>query len=123
MRILIVDDRPEMRMLLRTFIESEKHTVLEATNGQEAVEAAQRWTPDLILMDLCMPVMDGYEATRQIRKTQSGVSIPIVAISADYNGGASKKALDAGCDMCVDKPMSSAQLHTLFDILAQAAHI
>jgi CheY-like chemotaxis protein len=112
-RILIAEDMLDARELLRTLLELDKHTVFEATNGLEALTAVQNWTPDLVLMDLHMPGMDGYEATRRIRATNTGASVPIVAISADCHGSSAQLALDAGCDACLGKPYTRAQLRTV----------
>jgi two-component system cell cycle response regulator DivK len=120
-RILIVEDMPDSRDLLRTLLEFDGHTVIEATNGREGVEAVENYHPDLILMDLGMPVMDGYEATRRIRNSRIGATIPIVAISADYSSGSSQRALEAGCDRCEAKPYSAPQLRALLQRLNRAA--
>lgn len=111
----------DSRDLLRILLEFDGHTVIEAANGQEAVEAVQNFHPDFILMDLCMPVMDGYEATRQIRKSRMGATIPIVAISSDYSSGSSQRALEAGCDRCEAKPYGMPQLRALLQSFHRAA--
>ncbi|MGH3053614.1 MAG: response regulator, partial [Gaiellaceae bacterium] len=78
---------------------------LEASNGQEALSLVETARPDLIFMDLKMPVMDGWEATRRIRLTEVGQSIPIIALTAQAMAGDEQKALAAGCDDYVAKPI------------------
>ncbi len=94
-KILLVDDNEENRKLIIDMLEYSQLTIFEATNGDEAVEIAMEYLPDLILMDLRMPIMDGYEATKILKKTKSTKSIPIIAISAStrkvMHGNRSKK--------------------------------
>ena len=121
MRILLVEDTPDARELLRMLLEMDHHTVYEATNGLEAVEAVAEHRPELILMDLRMPVMDGYEATRQIRRLRSGAQVPIVAISADLSSSSYHRALEAGCDRCESKPYEMSQLRDIVESTTRAA--
>jgi CheY-like chemotaxis protein len=121
MRILLVEDTTDARELLRMLLEMDHHTVYEATNGREAVAAVPKCRPELILMDLRMPIMDGYEATRQIRRSAVGARIPIVAISADVNSVSSKRALDAGCDRCEPKPYEMSRLRAIVEGTKRAA--
>lgn len=85
--ILVIDDFGDVRAMLRTYLEGHGYRVLEATNGREGIELAARMKPDLILMDLHMPVVNGIEATRQIHRTESLSSVPIVLISAHGEWG------------------------------------
>jgi CheY-like chemotaxis protein len=87
--------------------------VVEAENGEQAVELAPRVRPDLILMDLSMPVLDGYEATRQIRGRGETSGIPVVAVSAFCDSHHRRKALEAGCVECVPKPVDFAVIDGL----------
>lgn len=80
--IMVVDDSDDIRELLRDVLSSEGYNVVETKNGQDAVEIARQACPDLILMDLSMPVLDGYAATRQIREAAEICDVPIVACSA-----------------------------------------
>jgi CheY-like chemotaxis protein len=121
MKILLVEDTPDARELLRMLLEMDHHTVYEATNGIEAVEAVPQCRPELILMDLRMPIMDGYEATREIRRLRLGRQIPIVAITADLNSVACRRALDAGCDRCEAKPYDMPHLRTILESTKRAA--
>ena len=105
-RILVVEDNLDNRRILvyrlRRLGEFE---IEEASNGQEAVAAVEASAPDLIFMDLKMPVMDGWEATRRIRAMEAGRRIPIVALTAQAMAGDSEKAIEAGCDDYVAKPI------------------
>ncbi|MCZ4695226.1 PAS domain S-box protein [Ancylomarina euxinus] len=109
-RILLVDDNAENRNLIKDLLEHSQLTVFEATNGEEAIVIAKEHQPDLILMDLRMPVMDGYEATRILKNTKSTKSIPIIAISAStrkiMNGDRSKTIFDE----FLMKPLDAADL-------------
>jgi CheY-like chemotaxis protein len=104
--ILVVEDNLDNRRILvyrlRRFGEFE---IIEASNGQEAVGLARDQAPDLIFMDLKMPVMDGWEATRQIRALEGGKRIAIIALTAQAMGGDEQKALAAGCDDYLAKPI------------------
>ncbi len=102
-RILVAEDHLDSRDALRALLEAFGFTVLVAGNGREAVEAAVRAAPDLILMDMMMPVMDGFEATRQLRRLGSTHAIPIIAVTAME--GAQELALNAGADEYVRKPI------------------
>lgn len=103
--ILIVDDHADIRELIRLQLQLKGCQVIEATNGREAVELAPRIQPDLIFMDLSMPVLDGYEATRQIHDQPLLKGVPVVAVSAFCDPHNRQKAYDAGCIECVCKPV------------------
>ena len=112
-KILIVDDMQTNRLLLRTLLCKRHCTILEATNGQEALEIVLREQPDLILMDLMMPVLDGWEAIRCIRALAGDVSkVPIFAVTAASHAEA-EKALALGCDQVVAKPIAPQVVWTL----------
>ena len=101
--VMVVDDADDMRELICMQLRRRGYEVVEATNGEQAVELAMLSHPGLILMDLSMPVMDGYEATRQIKSLPGLVGVPIVAVSALCDPFAEHKALEAGCVECVSK--------------------
>ena len=103
--VMVVDDAHDIRELISIQLRWKGYQVVEATNGKEAVELATRSNPGLILMDLSMPVMDGYEATRQIKALPGFGQVPIVAVSAFCNPYNEHKALEAGCVECVSKPI------------------
>ena len=115
-RLLIVEDQPENRLLLRRLLEPLGFELREAVNGQEAVAQFEQWHPDLIWMDIRMPVMDGLEAVRRIRATQAGVETKIIALTAHALDEESKPILAAGCNDLVRKPFREAEI---FDALAR----
>ncbi len=116
MRILIADDFEDTRQVMNLFLEMKGHTVVEAANGEEAVERALKDRPDLILMDLSMPVMDGLTATRRIRAHRETAGIPIVALSAHLHDPAWRdRALRCGCNHCCPKPLDLAALDEVLE--------
>ena len=105
-RILVVEDNLDnRRILVYRLRRMGDFRIIEASNGQEALEAVATETPDLIFMDLKMPMMDGWEATRRIRAMAGGERIPIIALTAQAMAGDEEKALAAGCDDYVAKPI------------------
>ncbi len=111
-RILIADDIKENIMLAKIRLEQQGHTVVQAENGYEAVQAFEREIPDIILMDVHMPEMDGLEATRQIRKleSESGTRVPIIALTASVMKEEQQICLDAGMDVIAGKPVDFEEL-------------
>ena len=108
--ILVVEDQEDNRQILRDLLTSADYEMTEAENGQEALEAVAKQKPDLILMDIQLPVMDGYEATRRIKAMPEFKSIPIIVVTSYALSGDEGKARDAGCDAYVTKPYSPRQL-------------
>src|SRR4028119_1792765 len=106
--VLVVDDSGDIRELIRMMLQMKDCLVVEAVNGREAVDLAPQVRPDLILMDLSMPVLDGYEATRLIKAELKTQNIPIVAVSAFCDMENRHKAAAAGCVECVSKPIDFA---------------
>lgn len=105
-KVLLVEDYDASRGFMSFLLSTEGCKVLEAVNGVEAVEKATSERPDLILMDLFMPQMDGVEATMAIRNNEDTREIPIIIISAHLDSGDWRiKAKDAGADECLDKPV------------------
>jgi len=105
-KILVVEDNEDTREILLYRLKSMGNCeVLLASNGKEALEIATKSKPDLIIMDLKMPVMDGWEATRAIRKTDWGKELPVIALTAQAMEGDEGRALDAGCDDYIAKPI------------------
>jgi CheY-like chemotaxis protein len=102
--VLVVDDYAATRELIRTLLESKGCHVVEAANGQEAVNIAARIAFSFILMDLDMPVLNGYEATREILSRPGTKGVPIIAFSANCSRDWQERALDAGCKGCISKP-------------------
>jgi two-component system cell cycle response regulator DivK len=109
-RILVVDDQEDLRGVLRDLLAGSGYTVIEAADGEAGVTKAKSERPDLILMDIQMPVIDGYEATRRIKVDPDLNPIPIVAVSSFAMKGDEEKARASGCDHYVTKPYSPMQL-------------
>ena len=109
-RILIVEDQEDLRGVLRTLLGGSGYEVIEAADGQAGVAKAQAERPDLILMDIQLPVLDGYDATRQIKANPDLKATPIIAVSSFAMKGDEEKARAAGCDHYVTKPYSPMQL-------------
>ena len=108
--VLVVEDFEDNRFMMRRLLEMSGYRVVEAVNGQEAVEAARRERPDLILMDLSLPKLDGLAATRRIRQHDGLGQTPIVAVSAHDTADFHAEALAAGCNEYVTKPIDFDQL-------------
>jgi two-component system cell cycle response regulator DivK len=109
-RILVVEDQEDNRQILRDLLSSANYEMTEAENGQEALDAVAKERPDLILMDIQLPIMDGYEATRRIKGNPATKDIPIIVVTSYALSGDEGKARDAGCDAYVTKPYSPRQL-------------
>ena len=110
--IMVVEDYDDTRMLLKKGLEGLGYSVLEASNGQEAVDIAAREHLDLILMDLDLPILDGIIATQQIRQ-QSDMRVPIVAVTAYPMSYTRVKAFAEGCDEYIAKPIDMSELARL----------
>jgi two-component system, cell cycle response regulator DivK len=108
--ILVVEDQEDNRQIIRDMLFATDYQITEAENGQEALVAVAKQRPDLILMDIQMPILDGYEATRRIKADPRLRSIPIIAITSYALSGDEQKARAAGCDDYVPKPYSPRQL-------------
>lgn len=106
--ILVADDNEDCRMALRALLEAAGYAVHEAADGEEAVRETRRVRPDLVLMDIMMPGVDGLEATRRIRESDEVGGVRIVAVSAME--GARQASLAAGCDDCLVKPLDLSGL-------------
>lgn len=111
--ILVVDDFDDTRLLLRTWLERKGFKVLEAHDGRQAISAAQTAVPDLIIMDVEMPGLDGLSATREIRKLEPLENVPIVAVSAYGADQFRLEALAAGCNEYVSTPFEPNELEIL----------
>ena len=108
-KILIAEDYADTRSFMKFLVESYGYQALEAADGQQAVETVRREQPDLILMDLSMPIMDGLAATRVIRGFDGTSRLPIIAVTA-HGESFYKQALEAGCDDLINKPLDFAAL-------------
>jgi len=109
-RILVVEDQEDNRRILRDLLMASGYELIEATTGEEGLALAERETPDLILMDIQLPGMDGYEVTRRIKANPALKHIPIIAVTSYALSGDDQKAFAAGCDGYVTKPFSPRQL-------------
>jgi two-component system cell cycle response regulator DivK len=109
-RILVVEDQEDLRVVLRTLLTGSGYAMLEAVDGETGVARAKSDRPDLILMDIQMPVLDGYEATRRIKADPDLAATPVIAASSFAMKGDEEKARAAGCDHYVTKPYSPMQL-------------
>jgi two-component system, cell cycle response regulator DivK len=109
-RILVVEDQEDNRRILRDLLESADYELTEVENGEQALASVAKERPDLILMDIQLPIMDGYEATRRIKADPSLGTIPIIAVTSYALSGDEVKARAAGCDDFVPKPFSPRQL-------------
>jgi DNA-binding response OmpR family regulator len=109
-RVLVTDDDPLTRMLVKLLLEREGFEVLEATNGRQAVEIATREKPDLLVIDLHMPEMDGYQAIAQLRRDLSMAMMPILVVTAEDGPGIEQRVLELGADDYIIKPFDPALL-------------
>jgi two-component system cell cycle response regulator DivK len=109
-RILVVEDQADNRRILRDLLTSAGYEIIQAENGEEALAAVARDRPDLILMDIQLPLLDGYEATRRIKADPELRAIPIIVITSYALSGDESKARAAGCDAYVSKPYSPRAL-------------
>jgi CheY-like chemotaxis protein len=118
-RVLIVDDFEDNRAMYAEFLRYSGFDVIEGTNGVEAIEFALTHAPDAIVMDLSLPVLDGWEATRRLKGDPRTRDIPVIALTGHALEGHSRGARDAGCDCFLSKPcLPEALVQTLTDLLA-----
>ncbi len=115
--VLVVEDFEDNRFMMRRLLEMSGYQVVEAVNGRQAVEKAASERPDIILMDLSLPLLDGLAATRQIRRQDGQSKVPIVAVSAHDSADFHAEALAAGCNEYVTKPIDFDQLVQLLSRL------
>jgi len=109
-RILVVEDEEDNRRIVRDLLTSVGYEIIEAVTGEEGVKAAETQFPDLILMDIQLPGLDGYEATRRIRANPALRKVPIIAVTSYALSGDDVKAFEAGCDAYISKPFSPRAL-------------
>jgi two-component system cell cycle response regulator DivK len=109
-RILVVEDQEDNRQIIRDMLSATDYEIIEAESGEQALEAVAKQRPDLILMDIQLPGIDGYETTRRIKADPALRSIPIIAVTSYALSGEEQKARAAGCDVYVPKPYSPRQL-------------
>ena len=109
-RVLVVEDHEDNRRILRDLLEHAGYEMIEAVTGEEGLALADSERPDLILMDIQLPGLDGYETTRRIKANQALARIPIIAVTSYALSGDDQKAFEAGCDAYVTKPFSPRAL-------------
>ena len=109
-KILVVEDQEDNRRILRDLLTSANYELIEAVTGEEGVSMAEIHRPDLILMDIQLPGLDGYEATRRIKANPELTQIPIIAVTSYALSGDDAKAFEVGCDAYVAKPYSPRAL-------------
>ena len=109
-RILVVEDQDDNRRILRDLLTASGYELVEAVDGEQGLTAAEQERPDLILMDIQLPGIDGYEVTRRIKANEALRNIPIIAVTSYALSGDDQKAFEAGCDAYVTKPFSPRQL-------------
>jgi CheY-like chemotaxis protein len=119
--IMVVDDDDDIRQMMRVLLEEDGYSVLEAENGQQAVEMAERVNPNLILMDLSMPVLDGFAATRRLRELPPLSEVPIIAVTAYDTPEHRHHASVAGINEYITKPIDFARLDKLLERFLKTA--
>lgn len=109
-KVLLVEDEPDIRFLMRKYLEASGYGVVEAANGREGVERALSEHPDVVVMDLSMPIVDGLSAARRIRRDERTWGVPVIAVSANVGRDFRVAAREAGCDEYVTKPLDFDRL-------------
>lgn len=119
-RILVVEDSPDIRALIRMLLQAADHEVFTASDGQEGVTATREKRPDLVLMDLSLPILSGWEAAREIKSDPETARIPVIAVTAHAMHGDRERALAAGCDGFVAKPIDEETFASVVASFLQA---
>lgn len=120
-RVLIVEDNLDNFELVRFILTRAGYAVLSASNGLDGVEMARRELPDLVLMDLSMPEMDGWDAARRLKADALTRKIPVLALTAHTLPGDRKRAIEAGCDGYISKPINVSSFEKLVATLVRQA--
>ena len=118
--VLVVEDFDDSRFILKVMLELRGYRVVEASDGLQAIEVARRERPDLVLMDLNLPLLDGFAATRRIRELDGLRDVPVVALTAHVTPDYRSKAVAAGCDELISKPINIARLEETLRRLTSA---
>lgn len=108
--VMVVEDNEKNRKLMRVVLNAKGYNVIEATTGEEALNLLKEQTPDIILMDIQLPGIDGLTLIRQIKADASKKDIPIIAVTAHAMKGDEQKIMDSGCDAYVSKPIDTREL-------------
>ncbi len=109
-KILIVEDNPQNMRLVEMVLRTQNYTLLRATDGEEALDMAKRERPDLIIMDIQLPKMNGLEVTRKLRETPAFSHTPIIGVTAYAMKGDRERVIESGCDAYLSKPISTREL-------------
>jgi two-component system, OmpR family, alkaline phosphatase synthesis response regulator PhoP len=109
-RVLVVEDEPENRLLLQVILSTEGYQVTEAEDGRAALDAVQRERPDIILLDVMMPGMNGYAVLEQLRADPATASLPVIMLTALASGGNMQRAVEMGAQGYITKPFEPADL-------------
>ncbi len=123
MKILIVDDELTNRMILSAILKKEGYSIVSAVNGQEAVDVFQQEEPDLVLMDIMMPIMDGYEATKKIKTLSEEKFTPIIFLTAMTDEEALRRCVDVGGDDFLSKPYNQVIIKAKIDALERMSQL
>ena len=115
-KILIVEDNPQNMRLIEMTLRAKGYILLKASDGEEALDMATREQPDLIIMDIQLPRMNGLEVTKKLRKTQAFSHTPIIALTAYAMKGDRERVIEAGCDTYLPKPINT---HELPEVIAE----
>jgi len=112
-KVLIVEDNPLNMRLIEMILKTNSYTLLKATDGEEALDIATRERPDLVLMDIRLPKVSGLEVARRLKENPAFSHIPIIALTAHAMKGDKEKAIEAGCDSYLSKPINTRELPKL----------
>ncbi|MDW7773605.1 MAG: response regulator [Desulfobulbaceae bacterium] len=120
-KILVVDDNKDSRELVIKILRAKGHQLFEAVDGQDALEKVAAVRPDLILMDISLPRIDGHEVTRRLKSNEEFASIPVIALTAHAMKGDREKALAAGCVDYISKPINIHEFHDRIKVFLRGA--
>ena len=123
-KILIVEDNPQNMKLIEMILRAKDYTLLKATDGEEALDVAMKERPDLIIMDVWLPKMNGLEVTRRLRETPAFSRTPIIGVTAYAMKGDREKVIESGCDAYLSKPIDTRELpEVIAEMLARRQNI
>jgi two-component system cell cycle response regulator DivK len=122
-RILYIEDNHENRLLVKRILEAEGYLMMEATDGPTGLEVAAQMQPDLILLDINLPEIDGYDLARHFRNTPGLQQVPILAITANVMRGDRERTLESGCDGYIQKPIDVDRLPEQVRAALQKSHV
>ena len=123
-KILIVEDNPQNMKLIEMILGAKGYTLLKATDGEEALDMAMEERPDLIIMDVWLPKMNGLEVTRRLRETPAFSRTPIIGVTAHAMKGDREKVIESGCDAYLSKPIDTRELpEVIAEMLARRQNI